>query len=66
MEDVPEPAQRLAPAARWAWRASWLGAGAVAVVIALSAGLSGLLVAAIAVAALAGDDRAQIALAGQL
>jgi membrane protein YdbS with pleckstrin-like domain len=54
MEDVPEPAQRLAPAARWAWRASWAGAGVVAVVIALSAGLSGLLVAAIALAALAG------------
>jgi membrane protein YdbS with pleckstrin-like domain len=31
--DVPEPAQRLSPAARWAWRASWVGmclaAGAV-------------------------------------
>jgi membrane protein YdbS with pleckstrin-like domain len=28
--DVPVPAQRLAPAARWAWRASWLGGGVVA------------------------------------
>ena len=30
LTDVPEPAQRLAPAARWAWRASWLGGCIVA------------------------------------
>ena len=43
--DVPAPTQRLAPAARWAWRASLAAGGLVAVVIALSAGLSGGLVA---------------------
>ena len=30
LTDVPEPVQRLAPAARWAWRASWLGGCIVA------------------------------------
>jgi uncharacterized protein len=52
--DVPVPAQRLAPAARWAWRASWLGGGAVVVVIAVVAGLSGVLLALLAVALVAG------------
>jgi membrane protein YdbS with pleckstrin-like domain len=31
--DVPEPTQRLAPAARWAWRASWLGGCVVAALV---------------------------------
>jgi membrane protein YdbS with pleckstrin-like domain len=31
--DLPEPTQRLAPAARWAWRASWLGGCIVAAVL---------------------------------
>ena len=52
--DVPEPRERLAPAARWAWRASWLGAGVAAALIALSAGLSAALVAGLGVVALAG------------
>jgi membrane protein YdbS with pleckstrin-like domain len=52
--DDPEPAQRLAPAARWAWRASWLGAAVAAAVIGSAAGLAGLAVAAIVVVLLAG------------
>jgi len=51
--DVPEPAQRLALAARWAWRASWLGAAVVATVVAIAVSLAGALVAAIAVVLLA-------------
>jgi len=30
--DVPAPTERLAPAARWAWRGTWLGGCAVAAV----------------------------------
>ena len=30
MSAIPEPAQRLAPAARWAWRLSWAGGCVVA------------------------------------
>jgi uncharacterized protein len=52
--DVPEPAQRLAPAAAWAWRASWLGATIAAALIASLAGLPGAAVAAIVVVLLAG------------
>src|SRR3954447_1783370 len=33
--DLPEPTQRLAPAARWAWRAWWLG-GCIAAAVLLS------------------------------
>jgi uncharacterized protein len=52
--DVPAPAERLAPAARWAWRGSWLAGSVVAVIAALTAGLPGLLVALIAVVLVAG------------
>lgn len=52
--DVPEPAQRLASDARWAWRASWLGAAVAAVVIGSVAGLPGAAVAAIVVVLAAG------------
>ena len=34
MSAIPEPAQRLAPAARWAWRLSWAGGCIVALVVA--------------------------------
>ena len=33
MSAIPEPAQRLAPAARWAWRFSWAGGCIVAMVV---------------------------------
>jgi len=33
MSAIPEPAQRLAPAARWAWRLSWAGGCVVAMVV---------------------------------
>ena len=33
MSAIPEPAQRLAPAARWAWRLSWAGGCVVALVV---------------------------------
>jgi uncharacterized protein len=52
--DDPEPAERLAPAARWAWRASWLGVAVAAAVIGSVAGLPGAAVAAIVVVLLAG------------
>jgi membrane protein YdbS with pleckstrin-like domain len=35
---MPEPAQRLAPAARWAWRLSWAGGCVVAMVVLAMAG----------------------------
>jgi membrane protein YdbS with pleckstrin-like domain len=58
--DVPVPAQRLAPAARWAWRASWLGGCLLALVLlnavrgAIPDGWMAPLLVALAVAALAG------------
>jgi uncharacterized protein len=58
--DVPEPAQRLAPAARWAWRASWIGGciGAALVLGAANAaipeGWSGPLLIALAVVLVGG------------
>jgi uncharacterized protein len=33
MSEIPEPAQRLAPQARWAWRLSWAGGCALALVV---------------------------------
>jgi membrane protein YdbS with pleckstrin-like domain len=33
MSEIPEPAQRLAPAARWAWRLSWAGGCIVAMAV---------------------------------
>ena len=33
MSAIPEPAQRLAPQARWAWRLSWAGTCIVALVL---------------------------------
>jgi membrane protein YdbS with pleckstrin-like domain len=47
--DVPEPTQRLAPAARWAWRASWLGGCVVAALVlaGVSSALPGALSAAL-------------------
>jgi membrane protein YdbS with pleckstrin-like domain len=33
MSAIPEPAQRLAPAARWAWRLSWAGGCVVAMFV---------------------------------
>ena len=33
MSAIPEPAQRLAPQARWAWRLSWAGTCVVALVV---------------------------------
>ncbi len=33
MSAIPEPAQRLAPAARWAWRLSWAGGCVVALLV---------------------------------
>ena len=33
MSAIPEPAQRLAPAARWAWRLSWAGGCIVAMAV---------------------------------
>jgi membrane protein YdbS with pleckstrin-like domain len=33
MSAIPEPAQRLAPAARWAWRLSWAGGCVVAMLL---------------------------------
>jgi membrane protein YdbS with pleckstrin-like domain len=33
MSAIPEPAQRLAPQARWAWRLSWAGTCVVAMVV---------------------------------
>src|SRR4051812_922123 len=41
MSAIPEPAQRLAPQARWAWRLSWAG-GCVVALIALAAAGGGL------------------------
>jgi len=38
MSAMPEPAQRLAPAARWAWRLSWAGGCVVAMVVLAMAG----------------------------
>jgi membrane protein YdbS with pleckstrin-like domain len=38
MTDTPEPAQRLAPQARWAWRLSWAGGCVVAMVLLGTAG----------------------------
>ena len=52
--DVPEPTQRLAPAARLAWRAGWLGAAVAAGVIVLVAGLPAALAAAVFLVLLAG------------
>ena len=41
--DVPEPTQRLAPAARLVWRATWIGVCIVAalVLVAMSSGIQG-------------------------
>ena len=33
MSAIPEPSQRLAPAARWAWRLSWAGACVAAMLV---------------------------------
>ncbi len=33
MSPIPEPAQRLAPQARWAWRLSWAGGCVVALIV---------------------------------
>jgi membrane protein YdbS with pleckstrin-like domain len=52
--DVPEPAQRLDPAARWAWRAAWLLATLAAVVVGGVAGISSALVALVGIALFAG------------
>ena len=38
MSETPEPAQRLAPQARWAWRLSWAGGCVVALVLLVTAG----------------------------
>ena len=41
MSAIPEPAQRLAPAARWAWRLSWAG-GCIVAMVALGMAGAGL------------------------
>jgi membrane protein YdbS with pleckstrin-like domain len=38
MNAIPQPAQRLAPQARWAWRLSWAGSCVVALVVLAAAG----------------------------
>src|SRR5215210_780378 len=38
MSGIPEPSQRLAPQARWAWRLSWAAGCIVALVVAGTAG----------------------------
>jgi membrane protein YdbS with pleckstrin-like domain len=38
MSAIPEPAQRLAPAARWAWRLSWAGGCILTMVVLYTAG----------------------------
>src|SRR4051794_26113317 len=38
MSAIPEPAQRLAPQARWAWRLSWAGGCIVALIVLAVAG----------------------------
>ena len=38
MSAIPEPAQRLAPPARWAWRLSWAGTCVVALIVLGTAG----------------------------
>jgi membrane protein YdbS with pleckstrin-like domain len=40
MSGIPEPSQRLAPQARWAWRLSWAGGCVVALVVLATAGAS--------------------------
>src|SRR4051794_15071368 len=59
MSVIPEPAQRLAPQARWAWRLSWAGGCIVALIVVGAAGgglpgawqTVGLIVAAVALVA---------------
>src|SRR3954454_9257741 len=53
MSEIPEPAQRLAPAARWAWRFYWAGGCAVAMVLLGIAGESWWRAAGLAVLAVA-------------
>jgi uncharacterized protein len=38
MSGIREPAQHLAPQARWAWRLSWVGSCLVALIVLLTAG----------------------------
>jgi len=60
MSAIPEPAQRLAPQARWAWRLSWAGGCLVTLVVFGTAGGDlpgpwyGIGMAALAVALVAG------------